>query len=176
MQLSDLQAKQEAWSIRNFPNRNPDHPLLGVIEEVGELAEAFTISDADYDNRVQLIVEMAAQLGRLAHVTLKQIQKIRKASATAEREAAALDQLSDILETYATVIGHEVRRVDPEGEHYDESPERAKDAVGDITVYLADLCSRKGWSYDEIVESVLAEVLARDWNKKRTEEQSVGAA
>lgn len=41
----------------------------------------------------------------------------------------------------------------------------AKDAVGDILIFMADLCARRGWSLQQIAEETLAEVLKRDWKK-----------
>jgi len=32
--------EQEEWSLRNFPERKPHQPLLGAMEELGELAHA----------------------------------------------------------------------------------------------------------------------------------------
>ena len=39
----------------------------------------------------------------------------------------------------------------------------AKDAVGDIVIYLADFCNRSGFSLEECVETVWNEVKQRDW-------------
>ncbi len=41
----------------------------------------------------------------------------------------------------------------------------AKDAVGDIILYLADLCHRRGWDMDRIICDTLSEVLSRDWQR-----------
>lgn len=40
MNLFELQEEVKAWSARNFPNNKPHHPLLGIVEEVGELSHA----------------------------------------------------------------------------------------------------------------------------------------
>lgn len=40
MDLNQLQKEVGEWSCKNFPNNQPYHPLLGVQEEVGELAHA----------------------------------------------------------------------------------------------------------------------------------------
>jgi NTP pyrophosphatase (non-canonical NTP hydrolase) len=41
LSLRQLQAEQAAWSARNFGENRPSHwPLLGAIEELGELAHA----------------------------------------------------------------------------------------------------------------------------------------
>lgn len=43
----------------------------------------------------------------------------------------------------------------------------AKDAVGDLLVYMADFCERKGWSMQDIIESVWDTVKQRDWTKNK---------
>jgi NTP pyrophosphatase (non-canonical NTP hydrolase) len=43
--------------------------------------------------------------------------------------------------------------------------EEAKDAIGDLLVYLADFCERKNWSMQDIIEEVWAGVQRRDWQK-----------
>lgn len=40
MNLQDLQIIQKDWVTRNFPNRPSYQPLLGVVEEVGELSHS----------------------------------------------------------------------------------------------------------------------------------------
>lgn len=46
-----------------------------------------------------------------------------------------------------------------------EHEEAAQDAIGDIVVYLADLCSVRGWSFQDIVDEVWVRVKGRDWRK-----------
>lgn len=38
--FGELQAETKEWASRNFPNTKPYQPLLGIVEEVGELAHA----------------------------------------------------------------------------------------------------------------------------------------
>jgi NTP pyrophosphatase (non-canonical NTP hydrolase) len=38
--LRDLQREHDDWISRNFPGEEPYQPLLGLVEEVGELARA----------------------------------------------------------------------------------------------------------------------------------------
>lgn len=40
MTLREIQAEQRAWVLRNFGERPAYHPLLGAVEELGELAHA----------------------------------------------------------------------------------------------------------------------------------------
>lgn len=65
--LRQLQAEQKSWVCRNFPNRESYYPLLGLQEEVGELA----------------------------HAHLKALQGIR--GTQEEHHAAKIDAVADIL-------------------------------------------------------------------------------
>ena len=38
--MNELQFEVGQWSRKNFPNNKPTYPLLGLVEEVGELAHA----------------------------------------------------------------------------------------------------------------------------------------
>lgn len=65
--LSELQNAHRRWVTHNFPNEQSHSPLLGLAEEVGELA----------------------------HAHLKREQKIR--GTEAEHQAAAADAIGDIV-------------------------------------------------------------------------------
>lgn len=43
----------------------------------------------------------------------------------------------------------------------------AKDAIGDLLIYMADFCERKGWSMQEIVEDTWNVVKQRDWTRNK---------
>ena len=114
MRLRQLQDEQRPWVQHNFGNRPSWMPLLGVMEELGELA----------------------------HAHLKRAQGIR------------------------TTEDHDAK---------------ARDAVGDIVVYLADYCSATGIDLERTVAEVWAEVKRRDWkadpaHAKAPAEQKGGAA
>ena len=40
MNLRALQSDHKKWLAHNFPNQQPHEPLLGIVEEVGELSHA----------------------------------------------------------------------------------------------------------------------------------------
>jgi NTP pyrophosphatase (non-canonical NTP hydrolase) len=44
-----------------------------------------------------------------------------------------------------------------------EHEENGKDAIGDILIFLANLCSARGWDLQEIVEQTVEKVTRRDW-------------
>lgn len=94
--LRQLQDEQRPWVKHNFGDRPSWMPLLGIMEELGELA----------------------------HAHLKMAQGIR----TSEDHLA-----------------------------------KAKDAVGDIVVFLADYCSAMGFDLETLVEETWEKVKKRDW-------------
>lgn len=47
----------------------------------------------------------------------------------------------------------------------------AKDAIGDLLIYMTDFCERKGWSMQEIVEDTWDTVKQRDWTKNKKDGQ-----
>jgi len=66
--LGDLQKQMQLWQEHNFPGRADYFPLLGAVEEIGELSE-------NEDNKH--VLELCRVLGKLAHHHLKQLQGIR---------------------------------------------------------------------------------------------------
>lgn len=45
----------------------------------------------------------------------------------------------------------------------EEHEAAAKDAVGDIVIYLLGYCSYRGWDFEDILGVTAAHVLKRDW-------------
>ncbi len=81
MNLSHFQNEHMAWLEKNFPQQQPHDPLLGLVEEVGELA----------------------------HAHLKASQNIR--GTPEEHRAAAIDAIGDIviyLASYCNTNGYDL--------------------------------------------------------------------
>ena len=97
MNLNDLQIQHEKWLAHNFPHQQEHDALLGLIEEVGELA----------------------------HAHLKAQQGIR----------GTLDELQA----------------------------EARDAIGDIVIYLASYCNTNHYNLSGCVREAWEEVQKRDW-------------
>ena len=45
--LNKFQREQMEWTNKNFPNQKPYQPLLGIMEEVGELSHAHLKAEQD---------------------------------------------------------------------------------------------------------------------------------
>jgi len=48
---------------------------------------------------------------------------------------------------------------------YAEHEDAAKDAVGDIFIYMMDLCNRRDWDLETIFQQTWNKVMQRDWKK-----------
>lgn len=107
--FAKLQEEQRPWVKHNFPGRKPYFPLLGLMEELGELA----------------------------HAHLKAEQGIRGTK--------------------------------------DELTEKAKDAIGDVIVFLADYCSANEYDLQEIIEEVWGRVKKRDWKEHPNDADKIGS-
>ncbi len=155
MNLNDLQQDVAAWAARNFPDEKPHMPLLGVVEELGEMYEAtdaarladaigdVTIFAAHYcalnglslalavadAERVEDPADAYKWLGRLAHSHLKTEEGIR---GTPEQHTAAKQR-----------------------------------AVGQLIACLVRAAPATGVCYRKIVKRVWSEVKHRDWQANR---------
>lgn len=112
--LEQLQAENRQWQLRNFPNQLPHQPLLGLVEEFGELETAENteaaedaIADcaiylANYCSLNGLVLSDAAcgindiALYRLCHFHLKGEQGIRYTPDTIK--AAKQDCVNEIVQ------------------------------------------------------------------------------
>lgn len=130
MNLTTFQRQVKQWRTVNFGDGPAVHPLLGVVEELGELVDAFLLLPSPWRG-ASSVLRLAGAVGRLAHATLKTEQGIR-----------------------GSAQKHELA---------------AKDAVGDLLVYLADLCGRRGWDMEKILDDTWAQVSRRDWRKNPAE-------
>jgi NTP pyrophosphatase (non-canonical NTP hydrolase) len=96
--LKKLQCEHFEWAKHNFGEQRPWQPLLGIMEELGELA----------------------------HAHLKQSQDIR---------------------------------------NNEDHQRAAKDAIGDIIIFLANYCNIMKYDLDSIVRDTWEQVKQRDWKK-----------
>jgi NTP pyrophosphatase (non-canonical NTP hydrolase) len=92
-----MQDEVGKWAERNFGGGPSTHPLLGIVEEVGELS----------------------------HAHLKEEQGIRGTK--------------------------------------EEHEEEARDALGDIMIYMLDYAYRRGWDLGDILTETWDNVRKRDW-------------
>jgi NTP pyrophosphatase (non-canonical NTP hydrolase) len=101
-----LQNEVQEWVTRNFGDSPAHRPLLGVAEEVGELA-------LEHMQHLETIfLGLVRSTGELAHSQLKQEQGVR--GTAAEHEELARDAVADIvvfLAAYCTARGFDFQEI-----------------------------------------------------------------
>lgn len=142
--LDTIQKEAREWTERNFPNQPWIHPLIGMIEEVGELADCVlvSLSKEEYVTYAQ-VLHIASELGQLAHRVLKEEQKIRNGE----------KPVTHHFERF-----HEMKNIPPE-----QLRELERDALGDIDIFKLNFCSARGHSASDILNETWEEVKKRDW-------------
>lgn len=102
MDLRTLQQEHTVWAQKNFDAVPPHLSLLGVVEELGELAEA------THDPR---LLDAIIVIGKLCHAELKSVQAIRT---NQDHVAEAQDAVADLIiftTDYATRHGWDLNEI-----------------------------------------------------------------
>ena len=153
--LRIIQDEQKAWSAANFNNKDCCLPLLGMIEELGEICTAYeqenTIEGLGYEEAIEVLC-LAAWVGKLAHHLLKAKQNIRGDITNHLTGAkSAQDMLSLIT------VGEPLR--------FPQSKDTVADGIADLDIYMLDLCSCLGIDRMANLEETWNKVKQRDWKK-----------
>jgi len=154
--LKDLQREHEPWCLHNFGDIPPWHPLLGMIEELGELEDAKTTADVK-DGLADTIVFMAhfcnAMKFDLDHIA---------------SEAAALSYRPAERKAIGKLAHHYLKR--EQGIRGTNAEHRARmlDALIEIYAVLLDTATEYDLELIKAVEETWAHVKQRDWKKNAT--------
>lgn len=106
-------------------------------------------------------------------MTLNELQNAVKAwSSRNFPTAEPFEPLLGIGEETGELMHHWLKRKQNIRGSYDEHTAQIEDAVGDVTVYLADFCWRNGLDYQKCVDEVWAKVSKRDWQANRINGES----
>ena len=76
----------------------------------------------------------------------------------------ATDSIQQFLGVVEEVgeLAHSILKLD-QGIRGDSHVAEAKDAVGDIAIFLLNFCNKQGWNFEEILNETWSEVRGRDW-------------
>ena len=159
-ELNKLQWDIGKWSRENFGTQPTVNPLLGVGEEFGELVEV--AGDPRADVQARYLLEAYAETGGLTRSVLKRRQGIREGE---DRVGDEAEQKSIVAAQEALSTVGLTDREDDDNPLSEEPTEAEADAVGDIIVYLADYCERRGLEMGACVEKAWEdEVKHRAWD------------
>jgi hypothetical protein len=162
--LKQLQEENKVWATHNFGNVNRTyayHPLLGIIEELGELEQALydmytsdiwdAIGDvmiymADYCNRMDLDLDMISKQD--LDITLDcHIEVFRILGKLCHAQLKLEQGIRGDDDVHITTIS---------------------EYLAVIITALKDICNRYNWEFMCVVSNVWDLVSKRDW-KKNTE-------
>ncbi len=161
-----LVSRREKWVLHNFPTQeltNPTDSILGMTEEVGELAHSHLKKkqgirgtpeghDANMKDAVGDITVF--MFGVMSAYGVPR-ERFRHHFTDPYKVGNDLDRIVMALSTEVTDIAF----------HFlcDSRPQRMMDAVESVIGYLGLLCTRMQWDYDRIVLDTWASVETRDW-------------
>lgn len=101
---------------------------------------------------------------------MKPIKQIQKEAKDWEREnfgdQPAYRRLLGVAEEVGELCHSQLKMEQEIRGSKDEHMEDAKDAVGDISIFLMNYCSFYGWDFEEIINETWTEVVSkRNWKK-----------
>lgn len=162
--LKKLQEKHKVWADKNFGNRAPFLPEQ--LKWAG--------------------LELASLTGIIAHSILKSDQGIRGLRGDHQlRLKTSMRSIGSLLtrddwDVETEAVDHEtgysariyqatLGAVEEAGELalaiWHSDVDGAKDAIGDIVLYLVDLCNALDFDFESIISEVAEKVHGRDWNQ-----------
>ena len=176
-----LQSEVARWVEKNFPTSPPEHQVLGLIEELGELAHARLKSeqgirgdasahaaaarDAVADN-VIFFMHACSNLGWASQEILRSaspeefqmtfsVPAGRSPVVHTLKHLARLAENLELVEGAATAIEKEAYMAG------------ARAAALPYLSGLAAYCTQMGWSLQSILDETWPQVRARDWTKDK---------
>lgn len=170
--LNELQDEVGSWSRENFGDQSAANPLLGGAEEMGELHRS-VLETCDVNGaapRSLTAMLLTAKNGELIHSVLKRRQGIRgdEAGVGDEAEQEKAQNIHDLLHWLEEAENYPSNLDEILG---DTDEKEELDAVGDIIVYLADFCERRGINLGDAVSLAWdGEVKDREWDSTYTED------
>lgn len=161
-----LQEEQRPWVEHNFPGRPSWQPLLGIVEEIGELREACARSDfPERDDALADTVifasDYATAMGFDFATTMRRAEKAAFGSESPDRRrshedfAVSLGKLAHAHLKLAQGIRGEP--VDLLG--------KTEAALTEVMTVLFAFASCRGVRLTEVVEKTWAKVKLRDWKR-----------
>jgi len=151
--LATLQREHEPWRQYNFGDAPAWHPLLGIVEEMGELHEAKTLEDVK-DSLADVVVYMA-HLCNASGFDLETIAAVAAQMGYRPSEMKELRQLAH----------HFLKREQGIRGSREEHTAAIKGALAGIYAILLDTATEYDIDLLKAVEETWSSVKQRDWKK-----------
>jgi len=175
--IEEFQTQQLAWTQHNFGEAPEYHPLLGIVEEMGELAHSklkslqgirgsMAIHDAEGKDAIgdctifltDYCTKKSWQLNEILNVTtFDDLQKRCTIEPIGVQIGSSVPPCVKLLLEAAHAAGKASIA------ECSSSRDSGRVALATFMGKLASYCAIRGWSLQEIVETTWAEVSKRDW-------------
>lgn len=166
----DFQGEVMRWAMHNFPSAQVHEPLLGVVEEIGELYNAHSIikrpENGGAEKREQEIDDAVGDIMVfLAHYCgLNGFSLISCVTTYGAEDHPMFNPfpLWGLVEASGRLCHAHLKASQKiRGNHR----ENAQQQIGNIVASLRSLCKNQKQELTEIVDHVWGEVKKRDWKK-----------
>jgi NTP pyrophosphatase (non-canonical NTP hydrolase) len=149
-----LQKVHKPWADHNFPNRKWFMPVLGIIEELGELDEAREAFDREkvkdaLGDTVIFMLDLCNQRGM-------DIGGIQKSAMLGTTQESAIGRITGRLAHCALKLEQGIRSV---------SEVDLRQALVNVLRYCSFVADAYGWDLVAVAEETWEGVSKRDWKK-----------
>ena len=163
-----LQAEQAEWSLKNFGAHEPWRPLMGICEELGELAEAlYNEDDANTLDSIADTVVFAADLCTCMGWSLSDIAGLMAPPSPSPDDRVG----GHLLYRIGKIQHHYLKRVQAIRINEDHIEGMMLHLAGIFSI-LRDLSGRYNKTLLEVTGPVWFVVRQRDWTKNKVDATS----
>lgn len=167
--LRKIQEEQKPWVKHNFPGRKDYEPLIGIIEELGELSHAhlkeiqgIRTNENHIENARDAVADIVIYIADYCSGRGYDLQGIYKKASIVSR--STIEELGDA--TGYQIIFYISSSVGKLARHYlMNSQESEKNEIGNILLFLIDYCIIRDFSFEHAVQETWDKVKQRDWKK-----------
>ena len=170
--IRELQIKHSEWASRNFPNAVPEDALIGIIEEVGELAHAHLkakqgIRGTPEQHRLDKMDAIGDIVMYLLHYSTLEKMDIPK-EYIKNRKLEYCSNADDTLLSLSAEIG-KLSDYHLEGKHEPEIDNKGfrRYTIINIMRHIDAYCKLENFDRDQILQETWTEISQRDWLKNK---------
>lgn len=165
LDINELAVQVGSWSRKNFGGQESWKPLLGMIEEVGELAEVVHLKNKDEevaDALGDIMIYMADYLHRSEIMIDPQLTKIENRDKTRPGPNLIPDVMNALF-VHVGRISHSHLKLAQNIRQNEEHDVVRRRSLGRLVANLRFLAQHKGMSLDKVTRETWQKVSKRDW-------------
>lgn len=174
--IPQTQEEVAEWAQRNFGDTPSYRPLLGMIEELGEICAKFSNIADEQDIPSHILLRTMAYVGKMCHHQLKSEQGIRGTAEEHEEQqyifAAGL--MHTLFHMFSFNQFTELYRMARAENHvWYSKTDSIEDGLGDLFVYACHFSALMDIELNDAIFDTWAKVKQRDWQKNNKTGENV---